>query len=199
MLTLNFRNITLLGLFSAMAFVNTSCGVGGPNPGKDPDETIPNVTHTYVGQGNRTDVNIKDSLITIYAGGGTVASEIILSVRKADLNKGNDVKFDSEALSVENVKDVRNGLLFLHTYTGKNTQILPPEGKFLGKNKTGKLGEIKIQNMGIVGLRGGPDGDDYAIKRDQVEAILKLAKEQVALVGKKVIMGQNEIDLKVTN
>lgn len=191
---------------AAVGFSQMGCGGGddpvNPRPSPEPGPgsgTGPITEHKYSNEGNNSTVNVKDSLITIYAGGGTIASVITLSVRKGDLDKGNDVKFFSESLSSGNVREVRNGIVYLEKYN-LDTKISPSSTKYLGSNPSkGKLSEINIAGLGIVGVRTSVDEDRHAVTKEQITGILDLAHEKAALVGHEVIINKDKFNLKPTN
>ena len=189
--TLMFASIVGVG-FSQM-------GCGGddpvnPEPGPGPGPST-GAVYNFQNNGSGGMVYTKDSLVVFYASG----SEITVSVRQADLKKGNNIKVTTPLFSPDNIKEVRNGLVRLVDYN-LDTDIVSLDKKYLGSNGSDKLEKAKIIKMGLIGVQADPDDNNYyAITKEEALGIVKLLEKPVALVGHKAITNGKTFDLKPTN
>ena len=190
----SFAKTTALGV---MALVATSCGGDDPvNPEPGPG-TGPSTGTVYNFQDNGSGARIytKDSLVVFYAGG----SEITVSVRQADLNKGNNVKVTTPLFSPDNIKEVKNGAVRLVDYN-LDTDVVSFDKKYIGSSGKDKLEKAKVLKMGLIGARADAnDNNYYVITKEDVLGIVKLLDKPVALVGHKAIADGKTFDLKPTN
>lgn len=172
-------------LILATAFASLSCGGNDnpkPGPGTEPGGTDPTVGKVYdfQGRGSGARVYTQDSLIAFYADGAA----FIVSFRKADLKKGNNVMVKTQLF--DNVEFVTNGIARLANYS-LDTEISPKDREFLGTSTSSndQLKKATVKTMGIVSVRRTADDGNWAsIKYEEFVAIAKLVNEgPAAMLG----------------
>lgn len=202
-MSVSFKNaLKRTALFASIVGVGFSqMGCGGDDPvnpkepgGTDPGPTVGKV-FSFQDNGSGGRVYTKDSLVVFRANG----SEFTVSVRQADLKKGNNVMVKTSLFSPENIQHVRNGDVGLVNYN-LDTEIVSKDTKYLGSSGSDKLEKARISKMGIIGTRRDPNDDNWAsITKEEVLGIVKLLDQPVALVGHKALVSGKAFDLKPTN
>ena len=189
------KRTALFASFVGVGFSQMGCAGDDPvNPEPGPG-TGTGTVYNFQDNGSNAMIFTKDSLVVFYASG----SEITVSVRQADLNKGNNVKVVTPLFSPDNIRDVRRGDVDLVNYN-LDTEITSLDKKYLGSSGSDKLEKAKVVKMGLIGARADANDNNYhAITKEDVLGIVKLLDKPVALVGDKAKTNGKTFDLKPTN
>ncbi|WP_367913918.1 hypothetical protein [Leadbetterella sp. DM7] len=183
-------------LVALVCAATSSCGIKGdePKPGTEPGSTKATVVD-FQERGAGGYVYTKDSLVVLYAKG----AEFVVSVRQADLKKGNNIKINAPGLRESNIKGVNNGAMVLEDYN-MNTEMSALDKTYLGSSGQDKLKNVKLINNGLWSVRADANDDAWrSITKAQVVGIIKLLEQPVALVGHTAMVNGKTYTLMPTN